>query len=119
MVGDDDRDQGGETGPVSTSEHVRSLRIGAGLSVAELAERAGVSSSWLETFEAGSEETDLSYAQLLALVRATQPPRPDWWDEGHEHDLHLPPPAAVDPDRNEDYWSKIAKVRASNRKPPA
>lgn len=114
-----DRDQGSAGGPVSPSEHVRSLRIRAGLSISELAERAGVSSSWLERFEAGPDETDLSYAQLLVLVRATQPPRPDWWDEGHEHDLHLPPQAVVDLHRNEDYWSKIEKVRAANRQPPS
>jgi len=31
----------------------------------------------------------LSYEQITSLVRATQPPRPSWWDEGHEHDLSL------------------------------
>jgi hypothetical protein len=85
------------------------------LSVAEVAGRAEVSVEWLERFEAGLDEMGINYEQLLNLVRAAQPPRPEWWDDGHEHDLHLPPEAIVDRDGNSDYWARIEKVRASNR----
>jgi transcriptional regulator with XRE-family HTH domain len=121
MVGKPTHDIGraldGGTGAPSTSVYVRSLRIGAGLSVAELAERVGVSVEWLERFEAGLDEDGISYERLLVLVRATQPPRPEWWDDGHEHDLHLPHGAITDRDGNRSYWAKIEQVREANRGP--
>lgn len=98
---------------LTTSAYVRSLRLGAGLSLAEVASRAGVSEDWLEGFESGLEE--VGYDQLLALVRATQPPRPEWWDAGHEHDLNLPADGVVDRDRNPRYWRRIEGVRLANR----
>jgi transcriptional regulator with XRE-family HTH domain len=102
---------------VSTSEFVRRHRVNAGLSVGELAARAGVSPVWLERFEAGQGVDELTYDGLLALVRATQPPRPAWWDEGHEHDLHLGQagvPDTSDP-AAQDYWARIEAVRRANR----
>jgi hypothetical protein len=78
----------GSDSTVSTSEFVRRHRVNAGLSVSELAVRVGVSPAWLERVEAGHGGDELTYDGLLALVRATRPPRPAWWDEGHEHDLH-------------------------------
>jgi transcriptional regulator with XRE-family HTH domain len=98
---------------ISTSAYVRSVRVRAGLSVAELAERAGVSSEWLEQVEGGVAE--VLYDQLLELTRAAQPPRPERWDDGHEHDLHLPPEAVVDRDRNPGYWTRIEEVREAIR----
>jgi len=50
------------------------------------------------------------------LVRATEPPRPQWWDDGHEHDLHLPPEAIADQDRDQQYWDRIERVRSANHK---
>jgi transcriptional regulator with XRE-family HTH domain len=107
----------GTGGPVSSSEYVRRHRLHAGFSVAELAARAGVSATWLAAFEAGERTEELTYDRLLALVRATQPERPDWWDEGHEHDLHLGShgPAGRQSPSAKDYWARIESVRTSNR----
>jgi hypothetical protein len=54
----------------------------------------------------------LSYEQITSLVRATQPPRPSWWDEGHEHDLslvdaHLAPRSGAEA----NYWARVRNVR--------
>lgn len=99
----------------STAAYVRALRTRAGLSVTDVARRAGMSATWLERFEAGLDEQGVDYGELLALVRATQPPRPDWWDDGHEHDLHLPPDAVLDRESNPGYWARIERVRQANR----
>jgi hypothetical protein len=119
MAGDEVRDAeqylDAESGDLSTSAYVRSLRCKAGLGITEVADRAGVDPAWLERFEAGLEELGINYDQLLTLVRATQPPRPEWWDEGHEHDLHLPAGAIVEGARNPKYWERIERVRAANR----
>lgn len=101
---------------LSTSEYVRRHRLAADLSVEELASRVGVSANWLARFEAGDAE-ELTYQLLLALVRAAQPERPPWWDDGHEHDLHLGPDGMgedneTDPD---GYWARIEAVRDRNR----
>ena len=74
------------SGP-TTAAYVRSLRTSAGLSVGEVAARAGVEKGWLEQFEDGTVDEGPNYDLLLRLIAATQPPRPDWWDSGHEHDL--------------------------------
>jgi hypothetical protein len=50
-----------------------------------------VSEAWLAALEQGVGTADVPYAIWLTLVQATQPPRPDWWDEGYEHDLTLGP----------------------------
>ncbi len=103
--------------PTTTSEYVRQQRLAAGLSVEELAARVRVEPTWLAAFEDGSRTEELSYELLLELVRATQPTRPEWWDSGHEHDLHLgpnPTPPGQEP-RPTGYWSRIARVRAANR----
>lgn len=115
VAGDVERPPDAPSDAPSTSAYVRSLRIGAGLSVADVAERAGVSVEWLQRFEAGLDEQGIDYDQLLNLVRAAQPPRPPWWDDGHEHDLHLPTEAIVDRVGNPDYWARIEQVRAVNR----
>ena len=104
---------------LSTSEYVRHHRLAAHLSVEELASRVGVSANWLTRFEAGDAE-ELTYELLLALVRATQPERPGWWDDGHEHDLHLGPGGVADAAQQIDrdgYWARIAAVRDRNRTP--
>lgn len=101
---------------MSTSEYIRGRRIQAGMTVQSLAARVGVSVDWLEAFEAARGTEELTYDLLLALVRATEPPRPEWWDEGHEHDLHLgSAAAAVDGGRSSDYWARIQAVRTANR----
>ncbi|MGI8493577.1 MAG: helix-turn-helix domain-containing protein [Acidimicrobiales bacterium] len=110
-----DSDSESDGGAPTTSEYVRTLRMQAGLDTAEVAQRAAVTQQWLERFEAGLVEEGLNYDLLMSLVRATQPPRPDWWDSGHEHDLHLPPDAVRNRDRNRGYWEKIEQVRAHNR----
>lgn len=100
----------------TTFEYVRSLRVRSGLPVVEVARRAGVTSRWLEQFEAGLIVEGINYDQLLALVRATQPERPAWWDSGHEHDLHLPSNAVRSRERYPDYWARIDQVRDANRR---
>jgi transcriptional regulator with XRE-family HTH domain len=104
------------SGPMSTSEYVRTHRVAGGLSVEDLAEKVGVSADWLTAFEDGERTGELTYALLLALVRATQPPRPAWWDDGHEHDLHLGERGRANRDpATDDYWDRLEGVRASNR----
>ncbi|HAM02205.1 MAG TPA: hypothetical protein DCQ30_08265 [Acidimicrobiaceae bacterium] len=112
---DEEENQEHRSRSPSTRAYLRKLRNEANLSIEVVAERAGVSSTWLERFEAGTDEGDISYDLILRIVRATQPPRPDWWDEGHEHDLHLPSWATPGRDHHPAYWAKIDKVRAANR----
>lgn len=101
---------------LSASEYIRGRRIQARMTVQSLAARAGVSVDWLEAFEAGWGAEELTYDRLLTLVRATEPPRPEWWDEGHEHDLHLgSSAAAVGAGGSSDYWARIQAVRTANR----
>ncbi|MDP9074324.1 MAG: helix-turn-helix domain-containing protein [Actinomycetota bacterium] len=103
---------------LSTSEYVRRHRLAADLSVEELAVTVGVSPDWLARFEGGDAE-ELTYQLLLALVRATQPERPRWWDEGHEHDLQLGPDSRADGQETDPnaYWARIQAVRDRNRTP--
>jgi hypothetical protein len=101
--------------PTTTSEYIRQHRLAAGLSVEELAARVRVEPTWLAAFEDGSRTEELTYELLLELVRATQPTRPEWWDSGHEHDLHLgPDPTPGGDHRSGGYWARIASVRAAN-----
>jgi transcriptional regulator with XRE-family HTH domain len=102
-------------GAGTTAEYVRKLRCAAGLSIEEVADRAGVNEDWLERFESGELEDGLNYDLLLQLVAATQPPRPAWWDSGHEHDLNLPLDAVKDREKHPSYWRKIEAVRDANR----
>lgn len=97
--------------PAHTGELVRRLREAAGLSVAQVAVRAGIVPERLQALEAGEGVSELGYAEVCALVRATQPPRPAWWSDGFEHDLtvtRLGPPATSEGRR---YWSRVAEVR--------
>jgi len=95
-------------------EQLADLRTKAGLTVGELAARAGVDPEWIAQLEAGVGTGDVLYHQWVALVRATQPPRPSWWDEGHEHDLSLPPGGhrAPQTESGRAYWARIEAVRA-------
>lgn len=102
---------------LSTSEYVRRGRRGADLSVEELAARVGVSADWLTRFEAGDAD-GLTYELLLELARATQPDRPAWWDDGHEHDLQLGRcgvAAAYEEADPNGYFARIEAVRDRNR----
>ena len=97
--------------PAHTGELVRRLREAAGLSVAQVAVRAGIVPERLQALEAGEGVSELGYDEVCALVRATQPPRPAWWSDGFEHDLtvtRLGPPATSEGRR---YWSRVAEVR--------
>ena len=101
---------------VPTSAYIHSLRIEAGLTIDDVAQRAGVNPEWLERFEAGLDEEGINYDQLLKLTQATQPPRPEWWDDGHEHDLHIPSESVVDRAASPRYWERIEQVRRANRR---
>jgi hypothetical protein len=64
--------------------------------------------------ERGEGTHDVLYSQWIALVKATQPPRPERWDHGYEHDLSLPPDGHHEPTTASGlrYWARIATVRA-------
>lgn len=102
-------------GVLTTAEYVRRLRRAASLSTRAVADRAGVNEAWLERFESGELADSPNYDLVLKLVAATQPPRPDWWDSGHEHDLNLPVDAVRDREKHQSYWGKIEAVRQVNR----
>jgi transcriptional regulator with XRE-family HTH domain len=100
--------------PAHAGEQLQRLRLAAGMSIAEVAERAGVDADWLVRLEAGEGTGDVLYSQWVALVQATQPPRPEWWDGGYEHDLSLPPDGHREPttDTGRAYWARVAEVAA-------
>lgn len=102
-----------EAEPAHTGEVISRLRAKAGLSLEEVAARAAVEPAQLASLEAGIGVEDLGYDDVLRLVRATQPPRPDWWDEGHEHDLNLGAFAMRNGETETDrqYWARIESVR--------
>lgn len=99
-------------------EQLRDLRRRAGLSIDQAASRAGVDAARWAELEDGVGTTEVSYQRWLQLVRATQPPRPAWWDEGYEHDLHLGEQGVVTmrSDEEREYWGRIAAVRADIRR---
>jgi transcriptional regulator with XRE-family HTH domain len=109
-------DNGSEDEFTHTGEYLRSLRDRAGLTLEEVATRAGVDPAWLDSIECNGTH-DLLYSEICNLVRATQPPRPKWWDEGYEHDLNLgesPVMGTMTPARLA-YWARIDAVRAEIR----
>jgi len=84
------------------------------MTVAQVAERAGVDADWLERIEAGEGTWEVLYSQWVALVQATQPPRPDWWDGSYEHDLSLLLDGHREPttESGRRYWALVAAVAA-------
>ena len=100
------------TEPAQAGEQLQELRLRAGMTVEEVAARAGVDAGWLERLEAGEGTHEVLYSQWAALVRATQPARPEWWDEGYEHDLSLPPGGHRQPttESGRRYWARIEAV---------
>lgn len=102
---------GGSEEPAHTGELVRRLREAAGLSVEEVALRAAIAPQRLEALEAGEGVSELGYAEVCALLRATQPPRPAGWSDSFEHDLtvtRLGLPATAEGRR---YWRQVGEVR--------
>ena len=83
------------------------------MTIEEVAHRAGVIAARLAEIERVGT-FGLAYGEVAAVVRATQPARPDWWDEGHEHDLSLGPHGLPPPRSAEEraYWRRIETVRA-------
>lgn len=102
----------------NAGQQLRDLRLRAGLSIDQAASRAGAEPAWWAELEDGVGTTEVSYHRWLQLVRATQPPRPPWWDEGYEHDLHLGEQGIVTMRSGEErsYWDRIAAVRAEIRR---
>ncbi len=100
--------------PAHAGEQLQRLRLAAGMTVAQVAERAGVDADWVAGLEAGEGTGEVLYSQWMALVQATQPPRPEWWDSGYEHDLNLPPDGHREPttDSGRRYWARVAEVAA-------
>ncbi len=87
------------------------------MSIEETSSRAGVDPVWWAALEDGVGTADVDYHQWLELVKATQPPRPEWWDEGYEHDLQLGEGGVVSvrDEQERRYWERIASVRAEIR----
>jgi transcriptional regulator with XRE-family HTH domain len=106
-----------EPDPEHGGEYLRQLRVRAGMTRDEVATRAGVDVGWLAEVEQHGTE-DLMYSQIVTVVRATQPPRPEWWDEGHEHDLLVGPNGHAPPrsDGERRYWQRIETVRSAIRR---
>ena len=100
--------------PAHAGEQFQRLRLAAGMTIAEVARRAGVDGEWLARLEAGEGTHDVLYSQWVALTQATQPPRPEWWDGGYEHDLTLPPEGHREPttESGRRYWARVATVAA-------
>lgn len=107
-------DIGGVDEAAHAGEQLQRLRAATGMTVEEVAERAGVDVAWLRRLEAGEGTHDVLYSQWVSLVRATQPPRPEWWDDGYEHDLSLPPDGHREPttESGRRYWARVAAVAA-------
>ncbi len=104
-----------------TGVWVRADRERVGMSITEMVARLRtdplrpapwVTEEWLEGIEAGVGVLDLMYDDIAALGRAADPPRPDWWEEGYEHDLgfskegHAPPRTPG----YRRYWARVATV---------
>ena len=108
---DEDQDEFRHSG-----EYLKSLREQAGMTLEEVAERAGVEPAWLDNIESNGTH-DLLYSEICNLARATQPPRPEWWDEGYEHDLTLHPHGHPEPrtESEREYWAQIEAVQAEIR----
>jgi transcriptional regulator with XRE-family HTH domain len=104
-----------DSGP-SASEYVRSLRLAAGLSIGEVARKAGVEEDWLQRFEAGPVEQGPNYDLLLKLIAATQPPaRIGGIADMSTTCTYLQVPVR-DRDRHRAYWERIEQVRETNRR---
>lgn len=104
----------GDVETAHAGEELRSLRERAGMTVEEVAARTGVDPGWLAELENGTGTSEVLYSQWVELVKATQPPRPEWWDEGYEHDLSLPVDGHHEPTTagGRRYWDRIAAVRS-------
>lgn len=84
--------------PAHAGEQLRRLRLAAGMTVAEVAERAGVDAGWLARPEADEGTHDVLYSQWVALVQATQPPA----STGGRGPRARPRPASRRPPRADD-----------------
>ncbi len=104
-------------------EHLRWMRERAGMTRAELAARVAsdpldprpyIDAEWIALVEAGSGVRDVSYGEWTALWRGTEPPRPDWWEGGYEHDLRFAWSGHREPDPDEHgrrrYWARVKTV---------
>lgn len=76
------------------------------------------SEEWLAAVEAGVGVLDLTFADITSLSRATKPPRPDWWEEGYEHDLRFSKEGHATPATPgyRRYWARVATVREELRR---
>ncbi len=98
-----------EPGEGHAGEQLRQLRVQAGMSIEGVAQRAGVGAGWLRKLEEGVGMSSVLYHEWVNLVRATQPLRPEWWDEGHEHDLALGEGGVVSvrSEGERAYWARV------------
>lgn len=98
-------------------ETVTILRRRAGMSDADLAARSGLTEKVLQELQAGIGLDRLGYDAWMALIRATQPRRPEWWDDGYEHDLSLGQDerAVSSEPASMRYWDRVETIRAQVR----
>ncbi len=111
-------------------ERLRRDRVAAGMNRAELAARVAsdpldprpyIDEAWIARVEAGVGVLDVSYEEWTVLWRSVEPPRPDWWEGGYEHDLYFAWSGHREPDPDEhnrrQYWARVRTVAEENERP--
>jgi hypothetical protein len=99
--------------PLDAGEALRFSRERASMRRADLAAVLGVDEEQVRRWEEVVDPLDRE--RFLAAYRATLPPLPSGWDDGHAHDLSLPAAARGlsyrDGSRRE-YWERIDRYAA-------
>ncbi|MGI8574637.1 MAG: hypothetical protein ACR2MA_04675 [Egibacteraceae bacterium] len=89
---------------------LREARLRVGIGLDELAARTAtdlldplprIDAEWLAKVENGTLGRPLTYREWQTIGRSLLPPRPDWWEEGYEHDVRFAWSGHQDPARHE------------------
>lgn len=102
----------------TAGEVLRGRRELAGMTRGDLAGVSGVPEETVAAMEDRlARVTVAEWDQYRAALRATAPPRPDWWEAGAAHDATLPrPDPAVLNDDERAYWDAIDAWKAELRR---
>lgn len=106
---------------VTAGETMRRARERAGTTRADLAGVCGVPEAEIAAMEDHLERVTVTeWDPFMAALDATAPPRPDWWEEGADHDASLGvedrgDPALLD-DAERAYWAGIDAWKAEPRR---
>jgi len=83
--------------------------------------RPHLDEEWIARVEAGVGVRDVTYGEWALLWRSTRLPRPDWWEEGYEHDLGFAWSGHREPDPDDygyrQYWARVRTVAEENERP--